>query len=67
MRIIAVERHSVMAGCQIIFACPGCGTTFHALQKRTFNVGAKSFSCLVCDKVMHRWHGVYDYVDWHLT
>jgi hypothetical protein len=63
----SVDRYAVMAGSKIIFACPRCGATFQALQTRTFNVPPDSFRCLVCDKVVHQWHGVYDYVDWHPT
>ena len=63
----SVDRHGAMAGTKIIFACQRCGSTFQALQTRKFNVTAKSFSRIVCDKVVYRWHGVYDYVDWQQT
>ena len=52
-------------GCNIIFACPKCGATFRAVQKRKSNVPLDSFACLNCDTVVHRWSGVYDYIDWH--
>jgi hypothetical protein len=61
------ERQVIVPGSKIVFACPRCGATFQALQKKKFNVRQDSFSCLVCDKVVHQWSGVYDYLDWHPT
>lgn len=63
----SVNQCEVLAGSKIIFACRDCRSTFQALHKRSFNVGAKSFNCSVCDKIVHRWHGEYDYVGWHPT
>jgi hypothetical protein len=62
-----VESEAFVAGSKVIFACSMCGATFQALQRRRFDVQPDSFRCLICDNIVHRWAGAYDYLDWHPT
>jgi predicted RNA-binding Zn-ribbon protein involved in translation (DUF1610 family) len=49
---------------KVIYACAKCGEAYVALQSRAFVKQARSFRCSLCDDIVLRWIGDYDFSDW---
>jgi transcription elongation factor Elf1 len=49
---------------RVFFTCMFCGALHSATQVRQRVTGSGRFDCNACNRTLHRWWAVYDFIDW---
>jgi hypothetical protein len=48
----------------VYFVCSKCALPYRATQVRRSKAVAGKMDCLDCRGLVHRWSGLYDFIDW---